>query len=164
MSELAIEHKNGRFSICKKDTSDLVFIKGNWGHCNEPIDLDNSDFPDDGHVNDSRACVLSCFDGDLENEIGDDLMRQVDKVFTKIPTMNIENSQRIADSSFEIVFTMTAVTHRLLVHTKEIFPLTISVTICKTNAFLLRQQNTMAATSGTGTAYPSGAPEFTPGF
>jgi hypothetical protein len=52
--------------------------------------------------------------------------------------MNIENSQRISDSSFEIVFTMTAVTHRLLVHTKEIFPLTISVTICKTNAFYQR--------------------------
>jgi hypothetical protein len=76
----------------------IHFSKGNWGHRNEPIDLDNSDFPDDGHVNDSRACVLSCFDGDLENEIGDDLIRQVDKIFTKIPTMNIENSQRISDS------------------------------------------------------------------
>jgi len=30
--------------------------------------------------------------------------------------------------------------------------------------WVCKKSNTTGATSGTGTAYPSGAPEFTPGF
>jgi hypothetical protein len=48
------------------------------------------------------VCVQSCFHGDLENALEDDVVQQVDKVFTEIPTENKENLQRISDSSVEI--------------------------------------------------------------
>ena len=46
-------------------------------------------------------CVQSCIDGDLESELEDDVVQQVDKVFTEIPAENKENLQRISDSSVE---------------------------------------------------------------
>ena len=76
-----------------------VHKKENWGHRNN---LDNSNFPDDEHVENYRVCVQSCFHGDLESELEDDVVQQVDKVFTEIPTENKENLQRISDSSVEI--------------------------------------------------------------
>jgi homoserine acetyltransferase len=42
-----------------------------------------------------RVCVQSSFHGDLESELEDDVVQQVDKVFTEIPTENKENLQRI---------------------------------------------------------------------
>jgi hypothetical protein len=60
-----------------------VHKKENWGHRNN---LDNSNFPDDEHVENYRVCVQSCFHGDLESELEDDVVQQVDKVFTEIIT------------------------------------------------------------------------------
>jgi hypothetical protein len=92
LSLLHSEVQNGKLVIYKKDTVIPVYIKDKWDLVGEPTD----EIP----VVEQNV-VQGCFNGEFENEVQDDLMQEVDDVFTDLTSREHDDPQKVLDSTYE---------------------------------------------------------------